>query len=233
MTEADWDRCTDPAAMLAFLQQAGRASDRKLRLWACACVRRVWPLLPQGVTHEAVRLAEEFADGRATSRDLGRVRKPGRIPFLHPSNFVALSLAPLLLPDLSAQATSDMAEAITRFVGWECRGGRPVEYVIHVEAVQAERQAQATLLHDLFGNPFRRPGALAPSLLTPAILALARSAYDERHLPEGTLDPRRLAALADALAAAGCTDAGLLGHLRSAGPHVRGCWALDTVLTKG
>ena len=26
---------------------------------------------------------------------------------------------------------------------------------------------------------------------------------------------------------AGCTDAELLGHLRSPGPHVRGCWAID------
>jgi hypothetical protein len=36
--------------------------------------------------------------------------------------------------------------------------------------------------------------------------------------------------LADALEAAGCTDADLLGHLRGAGPHVRGCAALDGVL---
>ena len=28
-------------------------------------------------------------------------------------------------------------------------------------------------------------------------------------------------------------DADLLAHLRSAGPHVRGCWALDVVLAKG
>jgi hypothetical protein len=41
-------------------------------------------------------------------------------------------------------------------------------------------------------------------------------------LPEGTLDPTRLAALADAIEDAGCTDADLLGHLRGPGPHVRG-----------
>ena len=38
--------------------------------------------------------------------------------------------------------------------------------------------------------------------------------------------------LADALEDAGCTDANLLGHLRSPGPHVRGCWAVDLVLGK-
>ena len=54
-----------------------------------------------------------------------------------------------------------------------------------------------------------------------------------RSLPAGTLDPARLAVLADALEDAGCTDAGLLGHLRGPGPHVRGCWAVDLLIGKG
>jgi hypothetical protein len=36
--------------------------------------------------------------------------------------------------------------------------------------------------------------------------------------------------LADALEEAGCGDADLLGHLRSPGPHVRGCLAVDLLL---
>jgi hypothetical protein len=40
---------------------------------------------------------------------------------------------------------------------------------------------------------------------------LARKAYDERHLPDGTLDLARLPLFADALEDAGCTDAELLG----------------------
>ena len=42
----------------------------------------------------------------------------------------------------------------------------------------------------------------------------------------------RLAILADALLDTGCDDEGLLGHLRSPGPHVRGCWAVDVILGK-
>jgi hypothetical protein len=61
---------------------------------------------------------------------------------------------------------------------------------------------------------------------------IACGAYEERRLPEGTLDPARLAVLADALEDAGCTEIELLGHLRGPGPHVRGCWALDLVLSK-
>jgi hypothetical protein len=61
---------------------------------------------------------------------------------------------------------------------------------------------------------------------------LARSAYEQRELPAGTLDVARLGVLADALEEAGCADAGLLGHLRGPGPHVRGCWAVDLLLGK-
>jgi hypothetical protein len=52
----------------------------------------------------------------------------------------------------------------------------------------------------------------------------------ERDLPSGHLDAARLAILADMLEEAGCCDADLLGHLRAAGPHVRGCWPLDALM---
>src|SRR5437588_8780012 len=40
MTEAEWLECTDPRPMLQYLK--GKAGERKFRLFACACVRRVW-----------------------------------------------------------------------------------------------------------------------------------------------------------------------------------------------
>jgi hypothetical protein len=43
MTEQEWLTCTDPRPMLEFLRD--KASNRKLRLFACACVRRAWHLL--------------------------------------------------------------------------------------------------------------------------------------------------------------------------------------------
>ena len=58
-------------------------------------------------------------------------------------------------------------------------------------------------------------------------------------VPEGVLTAHSfdhgigwLTVLADALEEAGCTNADILLHLRSPGPHVRGCWALDLILGK-
>ncbi len=88
---------------------------------------------------------------------------------------------------------------------------------------------------DIFGNPFR-PVAIDPAWLawnSGIVSRIAQAVYDNRALPAGHLDPARLAILADALEEAGCADEALLSHLRSAGPHVRGCWALDLVLGKG
>jgi hypothetical protein len=69
MTEADWLGCNDPSKMLPFVQ--GKASERKLRLFACACCRRVWDLLPKD-GRKAVKVAEKFADGLAGLEELRR-----------------------------------------------------------------------------------------------------------------------------------------------------------------
>src|SRR5262249_55694135 len=98
----------------------------------------------------------------------------------------------------------------------------------HRFAVEAEF-SDADLLRDLFGNPFR-PAAVDPAWLAwndGVVGRLAEAAYSERESPSGQLSPARLALVADALEDAGCADADLLGHLRSSGPHVRGCWAVD------
>ena len=93
-----------------------------------------------------------------------------------------------------------------------------------LEASNRERLAQEMMIRDLFGNPFR-PVVVEPTWLTSEVIKRARMIYDERAFD-------RLPALGEALTAAGCRNADLLGHCRSHALHIRGCWAVDAVLQK-
>ncbi len=91
-----------------------------------------------------------------------------------------------------------------------------------------ESRPQAEFLRDIVGNPFRAAPVVQQDWLAwngGTIPALAREIWEARAFD-------RLPMLADALEDAGCADAALLGHCRSGGEHVRGCWALDLVLGK-
>jgi hypothetical protein len=91
-----------------------------------------------------------------------------------------------------------------------------------VEVRLAEVAAQAALLRDVFGNPFR-PVAFSPAWRTPTAVALAERMCESR-------DFLALPVLAVALQDAGCEHPDVLGHCRGGGEHVRVCWVVDLVL---
>lgn len=104
--------------------------------------------------------------------------------------------------------------------------GRPLwTFVLGPTTRSEQRQAQADLLRDLFKPqlPFLdRAWVIWNDGL---VRKLAQAIYDDRGFD-------RLPILADALEEAGCTNQDILGHWRSEGEHVRGCWAVDLVLGK-
>src|ERR1700716_1201182 len=73
MTEAEWLACTDPQPMLEFLR--GKAGDRKLRLFAVACCRRIWHLLAEEWSRQAGGLVEKHADGMCSDEQLEEAAK--------------------------------------------------------------------------------------------------------------------------------------------------------------
>jgi hypothetical protein len=206
MTETEWLSATDPTPFLEFLRC--NASDRKLRLLACAFCRRRWVLLPIGVK-EAVQTIERFVDGQVTNAEFSA------------QVFRQAWYARRLLP--------------WRGLGYT-HGS--TEYGSHVEAIEEVAKAfidepqegwhknvQTALLRDIFGNPFR-PVVINPSWLTSTVQALASGIYSDRAFD-------RMPIFADALQDAGCDNDDVLNHCRQAGDHCRGCWVVDLLLAKG
>lgn len=234
MTEAEWLACTDPATMLEYLR--GKASERKLRLFACGCVRRAWHLLTDN-GRQAIETAEAYADGMIDTKTLKAASYAAHKPIdeeIEAANIswhgVSFS-PPLSAADAAFEASNSMDSDITRHLV-PLHAARAAQDALGSAGVECV--AQAVLLRDLLGNPFRLV-TIPPAILAwhdSAVVRLAQAAYDERHLPAGTLDNGRLAVLADALEEAGCTDADILDHLRGPGPHVRGCWPVDLCLGK-
>jgi hypothetical protein len=207
--------------MLRYL--LGKTGDRKLRLFACACVRRIWPLLRDERSQLAVQGAERYAD------------YPGGLTQLRPVRIEARLAGQLLRkPDEEwrdyelARLAARAAEATVEDTGWDVACGA-AQYA--AQAVNGtgpdEHRSQCDLLRDAFGNPFR-PFALHPAWLRwydGCVVSMARTIYEQRRFEEMPI-------LADALEEAGCDDEEILWHCREEPEHARGCWLLDAILGK-
>src|ERR1043165_6273371 len=75
MTEQEWLRCSDPEILLRFLR-GKMISDRKLRLFAVACCRRLFQAIQVDARDvHAVDVAERYADGASTTIELDEVAR--------------------------------------------------------------------------------------------------------------------------------------------------------------
>jgi hypothetical protein len=231
MTEQEWLTSVESEALLALLESLTKeTSYRKLRLLTAAVSRRAWHALSEEV-RSWVTVYERYADGLVSEARVEAASRPAMWwlgAAWDPVDFTTGSRTVLITLDVMYEAA---AVVYDKGVDAGEKDDKTDEgYYSRNSSQRAECAAQAILLRDIFGNPFRPP-ALDPLWQTPAVVQLAQAAYDERELPGGQLDPPRLAVLADALESAGVTG-DVLGHLRGPGPHVRGCWVVDLLLRK-
>jgi len=185
-------------------------------------------------------VAERFADGLASQLELAGAQQ-GAIEARTEAIYASSGFSSMERPRKvraaihaahdTTEPTAYKAACRSSFGGLCAIGGGYWAIDIPNPAWDAPAARQADLIRCLWQNPFR-PIAIAPSWLTPTVLDLAQAAYDQRDLPQGTLELARLAVLTDALEDAGCTDPDILGHLRQPGPHTRGCWPLDLLLER-
>jgi hypothetical protein len=227
MTEAEWLASNRREAMLEHLH--GKASDRRLRLFACACCRRIWHLILDERGKKAAWVAERYADGLATDEERRVAWEaawaddlPGDNP-QQSSVFAAVHAGYFAChqPKWIYRAASSASDAVF----YKTRETADEDHASDLE--EAESDAQRSLLRDIFGNPFR-PATLNPSWVAwndGAIRKMAQGIYDARAFD-------RLPLLADALEEAGCDNADILSHCRGGGEHVRGCWVVDLLLGK-
>lgn len=238
MTEAEWWACSDPQRMLEFL--GSNVSERKLRLFAVACGRHCATTVECQSTDiwEALDAAERYADGAANAKLLAeaseRAWRRCIVSSVHVTAGMATSAASASAKPLDSGTAARAARHAyaERQWGEAHRAARSQGQTPPFDERQAIRETaekvmgtlQARLARDIFGNPLR-PVTIDPVWRTSTVVSLAQAIYDERAFD-------RLPILADALEDAGCSSREMLDHCRQPGEHVRGCWALDLILSK-
>ncbi len=246
MTEDEWQAKHDPFLMLCHLQNNALLDARNSRLFAVACCQRVASFLPNDVHRETIEVSARFVEGLATKQELQRLSEklrsfygepPGAGYLEQPAEMCyLLSHWALRADDVDICLGSRQAVLL---VGYVHRIGQVLrseqwlgsdEWWEHEaeSAMSTERLAQASLIRDIFGNPFHSRFPLPSAML----------GWNDRTVPriaEGIYADRafdRMPILHDALLDAGCNDEALLSHCRNPDGHVRGCWALDAILGK-
>ena len=189
-----------------------RVSDRKWRLFACACGRSLWGSMRRKRSRKCLEVAELFADGLATAEELREAQQAAFDPLMNEPDW----------PDGRAEAARNIAYEVGDSNGF--RGA--YEATSSIDS-GSEHLVQRSLLWCVIGQ-LVTSARIKRAWLTSnegTVSKLAESIYADRAFD-------RLPILADALEEAGCTNADILAHCRGPGPHVPAvvgssisCWA--------
>lgn len=207
-------------------------SRRARRLYAVACCRRIWRLFDDPRLTQAVEIAERYSDGLESDETLraacGRSYQTllaAESQWLESPREYALASSVTYEGDLHAFSTVRLAAyAAAEEVADPATNARAYRLVM-----EEELQAQSVLLADfLFSEWERFPFCNVRA--SDRVKLLARRTYLERHLPSGLFDTSLLKELAELVESDDLGCPAFAEHLRSARPHVRGCWAIDAIL---
>jgi hypothetical protein len=258
MTEEEWLRSDDQLAMRICLESVGTVSERKLRLFAVACCRRVEHRFLDPCQGQAVEVLERYADGQVSAEEL-ELASSAADQFDEGHELLSEEREDVLSETLDAayHAARAVAQATCNDPPGEdypTYFHRVYDTIMHVvdaatvAAIEAGRMAGKTY-PDVFTHLADR--TIGQDAEKQALAALLRDIVGNPFRPvavesgwltstvtelaRGIYEGRafdRLPILADALQDAGCDEAEILGHCRGPGPHVRGCWVVDLVLGK-
>jgi hypothetical protein len=224
MTESEWLVCADRVQMLDVVVNK---SDRKLLLFACACIRRQAGLLTNDHARQALEAVERFADDLAGAAEVFRLASftylLGSCEIVRvlvegagPRAWVVLHSQPLKgIQGIAVRTARRVAALAEHAAGADLAGAN------RRGAKRLERLRHCQLLRCIFGNPFHSV-SFKRVWRSADVRAIAAGLRRERNFDQ-------LPILGDALEDAGCTEAAILRHLRGPGPHACGCWAVDLV----
>ncbi len=228
MTEQEWLNCTDPAPMLEFVQ--GKVSDRKLRHIMVDYAHALLTWHHDAATREVITILDRYAEGRIAGEGLYDALRPfaascqvlvdegypwsvqGARPLhAHVESAACWLIRRFLPPEVTVSGLSDLSGLRL--------SPKDADILDYFQWLVCET------LRDVVGIATFRPVTFKAAWRTPAVVATAEGIYQDRAFD-------RMPILADALQDAGCDSADILGHCRSDGPHVRGCWVIDLLLGK-
>lgn len=211
MTENDWADSNSPETLLEWLERDGELDSRKVRLFDCACCRRLWDRMSNS-HQEAVEVVERFADGLESEEMLESVQDG--LPWKSEQ-----TPTPTLLPFPTIGHIVGRPDPMHGAVYSALRGRTHTTWEItnHLDEpeLSAEKAAQADLIRHIFGNPFRPAETIC--ITDPSIRQLAENIYEGQPLA---------AELKAALLGAGHDE--LAAHFDRL-DHPKGCWALDAI----
>jgi hypothetical protein len=260
MNEDEWLACLDMVQLVACSPRG--ISDRKRRLFLCACCRRIWHLLEDERSRRGVEVAERFADGLADPPELQAAREAAwaaareriapvvaKIEADYAADGVDYYYEEymyhdhlLAAPAASAAAFAAEADRDLSFLGphyarmaklrAEMPPGVPRGADWYAQDVAADRADYAAQF-SLLRDILGNPFRPPPSL-DPAWITRGDGAIPA--MARTIYDERSfnlLPKLADVLEGRGCTIQDILAHCRQPGEHIRGCWVIDDLIGKG